>query len=126
MGVVQDRSSGQVFHRRVEDAFLFEIANSPNDSLLKRLRVCQLMPTHVVLVTRDTLSLDKPYVSWNDRVIQMRPNEPLQFVCKVLHTTNKCLDISRIHSSICKRLTPRNSKTSNLLILTLSLPWFLI
>ena len=103
MGVVQDRTSGQVFHRRLEDAFFLEVANSSNNTLLKRLRVCQLMPSHAVEVSRDTLSTDKPYVFWNDRIIRMRRNEPLQFVCKVCKRMI-FLHLTQFRRSTCKRL----------------------
>lgn len=90
LGVMLDRQTGRFYYRRPNDLYAIEISSSLDKKLLKRLNICQNIPTIELKVNSDTFDLCKcKLVSTRNKIsISLERDTKLQFVCKFLKVCN--------------------------------------
>ena len=84
VGVVQDRKTGQLFVRSPRDAFVMEVASTPNGSLLQKLSICQMMEHVEINGVENGLLGDIPILDLETSSIRLVRNKYMQFTVKYL------------------------------------------
>ena len=90
IGVIRDKASCRVFHRRQSDTFLLEIPNSIGDKTAEALRISSFLPAEHVVCEADKLSLEVPlFDNAACTRLKMRDFSALSYVGKYLRAMSK-------------------------------------